>query len=255
MSRHILSVEDEPDLGEMFAEILASENYVPVWVASGEEAIAQLEERKYDLALIDLHLPGMPGLETTRKIRAAHPDVLVIVMTAFGSLETTAEAIGDGAFDYVSKPLDVTQLKAVVARALSRPSEHPHGEVAARGPSRIIGRTPPMIELYNAIVRVAPLRSTVLLLGESGTGKELLARCIHDHSPRANRAFLPIDCGALPETLLESELFGHVRGAFTGALEDKGAVRRGGRCHLFSRRNWRHQRGRAGEAPESLAGR
>src|SRR5262249_4879268 len=152
-----------------------------------------------------------------------------------GSMETAIEAIQDGAFDYASKPINIDELKQVVSRAVTaRTHQHDgsgvgngnvngngHGVVAeqqGRALRTLIGRSPAMVEVYKTVAKVAPTKSTALILGESGTGKELVARAIHEHSPRAPHRFLAIDCGALPETLLESELFGHVRGAFTGAI-------------------------------------
>ncbi|HEX2229614.1 MAG TPA: sigma-54 dependent transcriptional regulator [Candidatus Binatia bacterium] len=186
-------------------------------------------------------MPGITGLDVTRTMRQEQPQLLIIVMTAFGSIETAVEAIHEGAFDYVSKPMNLDELKKIVSRAL--------GQRELRALSRgkiklledpeqqktIIGRSPAMVEVFKRVARVAPPKSTVLILGESGTGKEVIARSIHRHSARARGPFVAVDCGALTETLLESELFGHARGAFTGAVSDKKGVFQlasGGTCFL-----------------------
>jgi DNA-binding NtrC family response regulator len=164
-------------------------------------------------------------------------------MTAFGSIETAVEAIHEGAFDFISKPMNLAELKNTVSKALAQrslqrradKSVQKDDEPSQQPLSKIIGKTPAMLEVYKTVARVAPTKSTVLILGESGTGKEMIARAIHEHSPRANRPFVAVDCGALTETILESELFGHVRGAFTGALADKKGVfeeAQGGTCFL-----------------------
>jgi len=165
-------------------------------------------------------------------------------MTAFGSIETAVEAIRDGAFDFISKPMNLAELKKIVSRALAqgalqrRADKNGYSGADDERPAelgRIIGKSPAMLEVYKTVARVAPTKSTVLVLGESGTGKELIARAVHEHSPRANGPFVAVDCGALTETLLESELFGHMRGSFTGAFADKKGVfeeAQGGTCFL-----------------------
>jgi DNA-binding NtrC family response regulator len=167
-------------------------------------------------------MPEMDGLALMRGLRERFPDLPVVIMTAFGSIDTAVRSIASGAVDYVSKPMDVEEIHATVRRALGRQAET-QAALPAAGEELggVVGRSPGMVEVYKTIARVAPGRSTVLVFGESGTGKELIARAIHQHSPRRKEPFVAVDCGALTETLLESELFGHVRGAFTGALGDK----------------------------------
>jgi len=187
-------------------------------------------------------MPETSGLEVTRIAHEKYPALPIIVMTAFGSIETAVEAIHEGAFDFISKPMNLAELKKTVSRALSQRALQRRSETNNGGDEKnsgqlgkIIGKSPAMLEVYKTVARVAPTKSTVLVLGESGTGKELIAQAIHQHSPRANRPFVAVDCGALTETILESELFGHVRGAFTGALADKKGVfeeAQGGTCFL-----------------------
>jgi two-component system response regulator AtoC len=163
-------------------------------------------------------------------VRATHPDLPVVVMTAFGSMEIAIEAIREGAFDYTSKPMNLEELKQTVSRALAQRSAAGSGRQADGDGEditplgTIIGRSPAMVDVYKTVARAAATKSTVLILGESGTGKELLARALHRHSPRSHRPFVAVDCGAMAESLLESELFGHVRGAFTGAFAGKRGV-------------------------------
>jgi DNA-binding NtrC family response regulator len=241
MSAHILITDDDIVSRQLFTKVLKSEGYEVESAPSGEETLSRLAQHEPNLLLIDVRLPGMTGLEVTRKVRKEHPALPVIVMTGFGSMETAVEALHEGAFDYISKPMNLEELKHTVARALAQREAQDRatqdaGESAAREQSGvIIGRSPAMVEVYKTVARVAPTKSTVLILGESGTGKELIARAIHQHSQRARRPFVAVDCGVLTETLLESELFGHVRGAFTGAVADKKGVfeeAQGGTCFL-----------------------
>lgn len=230
INTHILVNDDDQVSSQLFAEVLQEEGFHVDQTHSGEEAFAQLQRRPYDLLLTDIRLPGISGLELTRKIRAVAPDLPIVVMTAFGSMETAIEAIREGAFDYASKPMNLGELKETIARALSlrtlppRDSHQQNGGPTVVPRQTVIGKSAAMIEVYKTVARVASTRSIVLILGESGTGKELIARAIHQHSERANGPFVALDCGALVETLLESELFGHVRGAFTGAVIDKKGV-------------------------------
>lgn len=240
MSVRILITDDDIASCQLFAKVLKAEGYTVEWVQSGEEALARLKKDDHDLLLTDVRLPGMTGLEVTRAMRARDPLLPVIVMTGFGSMETAVEAIREGAFDYISKPMNLEELKATVARASAQRARHDSADAEKVGPEpepigTIIGRSAAMVEVYKTVARVAPTKSTVLILGESGTGKELIARAIHQHSPRAQRPFVAVDCGVLTETLLESELFGHTRGAFTGAVADKKGVfeeAQGGTCFL-----------------------
>lgn len=240
MSARILIIDDDVTSCQLFAKVLKGEGYETEWVQNGEAALKQIAEESYDTLLIDIRLPGMTGLEVTRALHHHDPSLPIIVMTGFGSMETAVVAIREGAFDYISKPMNLEELKQTVAKAVAQ-----RGLVNSNGGTEsivhsdslgtIIGRSPAMVEVYKIVARVAPTKSTVLILGESGTGKELIARAIHQHSPRATRSFVAVDCGVLSETLLESELFGHVRGAFTGAVIEKKGVfeeAQGGTCFL-----------------------
>jgi len=226
----ILVTDDDPVSCELFAEVLESEGYQVDRVLSGEDALQQLRRETYALLLVDVRLPGMSGLEVTREVRTTHPDLPIVVMTAFGSMEIAIEAIREGAFDYTSKPMNLEELKHTVSRALAQRSATELGQQSGSDGEdmaplgAIIGRSPAMVDVYKTVARAAATKSTVLILGESGTGKELMARALHQHSPRSHRPFVAVDSGVMTESLLESELFGHVRGAFTGAFTEKRGV-------------------------------
>lgn len=241
MKARILIVDDDDVSCRLFTEVLEGEGYAVHQTYSGEEALERLRSEPYDLLLVDVRMPGITGLDVTRTMRQEQPQLPIIVMTAFGSIETAVEAIQEGAFDYVSKPMNLDELKKIVSRALGQTALRARGRAKIKqieDPEQqktIIGRSPAMVEVFKRVARVAPTKSTVLILGESGTGKEVIARSIHRHSDRAQRPFVAVDCGALTETLLESELFGHTRGAFTGAVSDKKGVfqlANGGTCFL-----------------------
>jgi two-component system, NtrC family, response regulator AtoC len=242
MSAHILIADDDEVSCQLFAETLEAEGLQVEQAISGDAALSRLREETPDLLIVDVRMPGTSGLDVTRIAHQKYPSLPIIVMTAFGSIETAVEAIHEGAFDFISKPMNLEELKKTVSRALAqrtlqRPAKMSNGrdDENPQQLGKIIGKSPAMLEVYKAVARAAPTKSTVLILGESGTGKELIARAVHQHSPRANRRFVAVDCGALTETILESELFGHVRGAFTGALADKKGVfeeAQGGTCFL-----------------------
>ena len=219
---NILIIDDDLQLRQSFERLLSAEGYSVTAAVSGEEALEMVDEDLPDLVITDVRLPGMDGLETFKAIRAIEPKLPVIVMTAFGTTEMAIEATKMGAFDYVLKPFEIPDMLDLISQALEagrlmrsrvRLDEDPetYGEA-------LIGRSQPMQEIYKAIGRAAPTDATVLIRGESGTGKELVARAIYHHSLRAERPFLVINCVAIPETLLESELFGYEKGAFTGAV-------------------------------------
>jgi two-component system, NtrC family, response regulator AtoC len=239
MSATILIAEDDAVSRQMFAEALGSAGYETRCAANGAETIALLRELKPSLLIVDVRMPAVGGLEVTRLAHGDFPNMPIVVMTAFGSMDTAIEAIQEGAFDFIAKPVNLDELKRIVTRALSQREPRNRSRDSASGSDNgqelVIGKSPAMFDVYKTIARVAPTKSTVLILGESGTGKELIARAIHDHSPKADKSFVAVDCGALTETLLASELFGHVRGAFTGAVADKkGAFEEadGGTCFL-----------------------
>ncbi|MBV8856232.1 MAG: sigma-54-dependent Fis family transcriptional regulator [Acidobacteria bacterium] len=224
--KRILVVDDDGASCELLREIFAAEGWEAESALSPEEALAAAARGRFDLVVSDINLgAAQTGLDILRELRETCP---VILVTGFGTLDAAVEAAREGAWDFVSKPFKVGEVVATARRALER---GPAGAGADEGDAvenlssryeraGLVGRAPVMIELYKEIARVAPSRSTVLVVGESGTGKELVARSIHKHGPRAPRAFVAVNCGAFTETLLESELFGYTRGSFTGATSD-----------------------------------
>ena len=219
----ILIVDDDAQLRQSFEKVLAAEGHTVKTASSGEAAIALVQSEVPDLVIMDVRMPAMSGLEAFRAMHDIEPKLPVIIMTAFGTTDTAIEATKLGAFEYVLKPFEIPDILALIAQALeagrcmrSRVELDVAPDTAAA--DVIIGRSKPMQEVYKAIGRVAPTDATVLIRGESGTGKELVARAIYQHSLRSAKPFLIINCVAIPETLLESELFGYEKGAFTGAV-------------------------------------
>ncbi len=219
----ILVVDDEPNARTALAEILKEEGYQAETAADGFKGLARAEEFSPDLVLTDLKMPGMDGVELLRKLRQHAPELPVVLMTAFGAVETAVSAMREGAADYLTKPLNTDELVLVIDRALERvrlrrETHDLRSQLTERYRfDNIVGNSPEMQEVFKAVAQVAPSRATVLLTGESGTGKELVAAAVHHHSPRKDGPFVRLHCAALAETLLESELFGHERGAYTGA--------------------------------------
>ena len=224
---HILVVDDDRVTCELLCEVFTHEGFDTTFKHSGEEALKFLATTPADLLLSDIRMKTrLDGLSLLELVRQDCPRTPVVLMTAFGSIETAIRAVKEGAFDYISKPFNIDELVAIVRRALSNgTSRQPSAILEDEGrTSGLVGRTPAMLEVYKMIARVSDSSAAVLVTGESGTGKELVARAIHTHSPRASAPFVAINCGALTETLLESELFGHVKGSFTGAIGNKRGI-------------------------------
>ena len=225
----LLVVDDDEASRSVVAEALQAEGYEVAIARGGTEALALARDQVFDLVISDIRMPDLDGLQLLRGLQEEAPDVRVILMTAFGTVEAALAAIKAGAYDYVSKPLHLDELLLTVRRAMEQRHlvrENQRFRDALQERYRlgnIVGVSRPMLEVFKLVARVAPTRSTVLLTGESGTGKEVVARALHYNGPRASGPFVTIDCAGLAESLLESELFGHVRGAFTGAI----AARRG----------------------------
>jgi two-component system nitrogen regulation response regulator GlnG len=219
----ILIVDDEEAVAWALQRALQREGHATQTAASAEQALALLRQQRPDAIILDVRLPGMDGLTALGKIRELAGDVPVIVVTAFGDLPTAVRAVEGGAFDYLAKPFDLAQALDAVHRALQRRpvlrEPAPEDETPAPNPEEIVGRSPAMQSVFKRIALVAPRESSVLITGESGTGKELVARAIHRYSQRRDRPFLPVHIAALNPNLTESELFGHARGAFTGAAQ------------------------------------
>jgi len=225
----LLIVDDDQVARELLAETLGREGYRVRVAGGGEEALRLAGAEPFDMALVDLRMPDVDGLAVLKQLAMIQPDLPVVILTAFATIETAIAAVNAGAFDYLSKPFRMEEIKIVVrrtldARRLARENLQYRQELGARyGFEGLVGQSHQMVEIYKLIARMAALETTVLIEGETGTGKELVARAIHGASGRAARPFVVVDCAALPETLFESELFGHERGAFTGAF----AARRG----------------------------
>lgn len=219
----ILVVEDKKSMAEMLKSTLQSEGYASDTASRGEDALEMLKKQSYDLVITDLKLPGIDGMALLGEVKAVDPFMPVIIMTAYGTIEVAVEAMKRGAEDFITKPFDIDHLllkvrKALDRRKLERENILLREELGrSKGGPEIIGRSRAIKDVIEKIQKVAPTKSTVLLLGESGTGKELFAMAIHHLSPRKEGLFVPINCAAIPRELLESELFGHEKGAFTGA--------------------------------------
>jgi len=222
-----LIVDDDPVALDLLREVLSKESYEVASALSAEEAISQGIENIFDVIITDVRMGEKDGMDVLRSFKKTSPETAVIMITAFGSIDTAIEAIREGAFDYISKPFKLEEIKITVRRALEqrrllRENQYYRQELLEKYQFKnVIGRTPQMFQVYKTIARVADTKSTILLYGERGTGKELVARSIHYNSQRSDRPFVTVDCASLVETLMESELFGHVRGAFTGALQAK----------------------------------
>jgi len=228
---NILVVDDDAVTRDLLQEVLQEEGYKVVTSGSGEEALEIGKQELFDVIISDMRLgSNLSGLDVLRAYKSIQPESEVILITAFGSMETAIEAVKAGAFDYLSKPFKIEEVLLQVTRALNNRSlilenrslrQQIESQVQL---ASLVGRSPAMLEVYKKIAMVSDSRSTVLIYGESGTGKELVAKAIHHNGPRTQRHFFAVNCGALPETLLETELFGHVRGSFTGAVENKRGI-------------------------------
>ena len=223
----ILVVDDEKIIRDGCSRILAREGYAVFTAESGEEALERFDLEPFDLVLLDVKMPGLGGIEALTRLKEMDPGLTILIITGYPSIETAVKAIKLGAYDYVTKPFTPDVLRMAVNRALERKSlvtenQHLRQQLSMKNEDdTIIGQSESMHNLYELVRRTAPTDSTVLITGESGTGKELIARAIHDYSLRNEREFVTVDCSALVETLLESELFGHVKGSFTGAIQAK----------------------------------
>ncbi len=228
---NVLVVDDDATTQELLREVLTDAGYRVVASGSGEDALEVGKKETFDIIISDMKLgQNLSGLDVLRAYKNVQPESEVILITAFGSMETAIEAVKAGAFDYLSKPFKIEEVLLQVERALKnrslvRENRSLKRQLGSQGPlSSLVGRCPAMLEVYKKIAMVSDSRSTVLICGESGTGKELVARAIHHNGPRADQRFLAVNCGALTESLLETELFGHVRGSFTGAVVSKRGI-------------------------------
>jgi len=223
MTKRILIVDDEPSIRSVLKAHLGRFGYEVQTANDGGAAIAKLQESLYHLVVSDIKMPVVSGIELLKWACANQPGLPVILITAHGTVDSAVEAIKQGAFDYITKPFDQDELHGVISKALATEARNARRlkEQDSAGRFAIIGRTPAMRDLYSLIEKVAPSPTTVLVAGESGTGKELVAQALHEGSPRKNRPFIQINCGAIPENLFEAELFGYEKGSFTGAINAK----------------------------------
>jgi two-component system, NtrC family, response regulator AtoC len=223
--RSILVADDEPSIRHVLTLVLSEHGYEVRAVADGDEAVRELAARSYDVLLCDVRMPRRDGLSVLRQAKADHPSLTVLVMSAYGSQEQALEAVGAGAYDYVQKPFKPEEIVFVLRKAEERErllrENRRLRTAAAPPPERILGDSESLKVVLRQVDRLAPVHTTVLITGESGTGKELIARALHERSPRASHPFVAVNCGAIPAGLIESELFGHAKGAFTDAKTAK----------------------------------
>jgi len=223
----ILIVDDEESLREVLTIMLHREGYHVKSAADGAQALVRLNESRFDLIVSDIKMPKVNGIDLLKEIKERHPETLVMMITAFSSTEEAVEAMRQGAYDYITKPFQNDEIRLLIRNALEK-SQLLKENTALKAElgqrlsfGSLIGKSRRMQEIYTLIERVADSRTSILITGESGTGKELVAKAIHHNSPRRDKVFVPINCGAIPENLLESELFGHEKGSFTGATQSK----------------------------------
>jgi DNA-binding NtrC family response regulator len=223
----VLIVDDEPEICKLFSKVLSKEGYEVLTAGRGTEAIEKVQKEEPKVVLLDIKMPGMDGMETLRRLKETSQETSVIIVTAHGSMDSAVEAIKLGAYDYVTKPFDIEKIKILIKRALhtyelSKKVNYLTLELEEKHKlENIVGKDPKMYEVYKTIGKVVNSKVTVLIRGESGTGKELVAHAIHYNSLLKNKPFVAVDCASLPQTLLESELFGHEKGSFTGAIARK----------------------------------
>jgi len=233
----VLVVDDEVVVRSGISRVLERQGMEVHLAAGGEQALEIMAEQPFGVVLLDVKMPGMDGIEVLRHIRSDYPGTPVIMITGYPSIETAIEALKQGAVDYLVKPFRVDELEKLLLKAMERVRQeepaYEAGDRAGEGMDSIVGCSPAMQRVFEKIRRAAPSDSTVLITGESGTGKELVARAIYEHSLRADKEFVPVDCSALVESLLESELFGHVKGSFTGAFQTKHGLFELANCGTF----------------------
>lgn len=221
----VLLVDDEQSMREFLRILLEKEGFQTVTADNGENALKALQQESFDLLISDIRMPGMSGLELLGKAREMGINLPAIFITAFASPEDAVLAMKHGAYDYITKPFKIDEIKTIIRSAIAgNRTAAPQSDTAGDSFSGIIGSSPEMVKIFDLIKRIAPTHANVLIHGESGTGKELVARAIHSHGKEADNAFVPITCSAIPESLIESELFGHVKGAFTGAIANKAGL-------------------------------
>ena len=229
-SPYILIVDDELSMRELLELMLKREGYRVALAENGRKAIEKIKKAHFDLLLCDIRLGDITGLEVLREVKKKDPDTVVIMISAYASAETAVEAMNDGAYDYVPKPFDKNELKQTIANALDLKTIESEKKILDNELQKtlhfgeIVGNSPGMMRIYKMIDQVARTSTNILITGESGTGKELIARAIHRQSDRHDKCFVAINCGGIPETLMESELFGYKKGAFTGATSDKNGL-------------------------------
>lgn len=223
MKTKLLIVDDEPNIRRILQMAFEKVGYVAVTAEDVPTALGMIADEAPDCVITDVTMPGVTGYELLREVKATRPDLPVVIMTAFGTIPQAVQAIRDGAFEYVTKPFDLDALKRIVAAAIDEPAPVRASRPAARASHspKFIAESPAMKEVFETAVQVADSRATVLITGESGVGKEVVAKALHEHSNRVSKPFVAVSCAALPETLLESELFGYEKGAFTGAQGSK----------------------------------
>ena len=224
---NILVVDDDECMREFLEVLLTKENYRVSTARTGKQAVNMIQKNTYDLVLADIRLGDITGLDVLKQVKKQHPDTVVIMISAYSTTEIAVKAMNEGAYDFVPKPFDNDELRQTIARALAlqtldQEREHRSSELKDQLHfNRIIGNSPGMAAIFKRIQQISTTKTNVLVTGESGTGKELIARAIHENSDRKDKPFVVVNCGGIPDTLMESEFFGHVRGSFTGAVVDK----------------------------------